>query len=238
VPAAAIDHIAGDDLDPLVGRQVMRDGDRVIALLPQGFEPAAVAQLHAVLALGELAQDRVEPELVATLRPLGALRGRPLAAVMGSLDAGDLETGQAGAIKRGVRKIFRRRGGAHRIGDAEAAHELHGTGIEGGGARMVGRSLALLDDQAGYPAQAKVGGERKAHRPGAHDQDGDFGGAGPLCHSCRRDSLGFRAGVNQPAYSCIRAPRQGFRPRAGRGSSGGTAMRCGKKKPRHLAGQD
>ncbi len=220
VPAAAVDDILGHDLDALVARQIicqiLGGDDDAVALLPQGFEPAAVAQLHAGLGQGEIAQDRIEPELVAALRPLRALRGGAAAAVMGALDAGDLEAVEAGAVERRVREILRRRGRPHRLGHAEPAHELHGARIEGGGARMVGRSLALLDDQAGHAALAEVGRQRQADRAGADDQDRDFGDAGLRCHSGRwvlcgeADAGGRRRARPGPAYSCIRAPGQGL----------------------------
>src|SRR5439155_20665946 len=43
--------------------------------------------------------------------------------------------------------------------------------VDGGRARMIGRSLALLDDEAGGAAPAEIGRQRKADRAAADDQD-------------------------------------------------------------------
>jgi len=67
-------------------------------------------------------------------------------------------------MERGVGKILRRGGGPHRLGEAEAVHEFHRARIEGGGARMVRRTFALLDHEAGDPPQPEIGCERQTHQ--------------------------------------------------------------------------
>ncbi len=115
---------------------------------------AAVAQCHAVLAWAKARsrRDRVEPEpLVAALRPAP---GSPGFSVRCRRDgdarcARSRSFGQCGGAieRRCVGNLPARRPRAPRVGNAEPAHEFHGACVEGGGARMVGRSLALLDHQ-------------------------------------------------------------------------------------------
>jgi hypothetical protein len=78
VPAAAVDDVLGGDLAALVARQIMCGDDDAVALLGQLLEAAAAAQFCALEARREIAQDRVEPELIAALGPLGLTAVGPL----------------------------------------------------------------------------------------------------------------------------------------------------------------
>src|ERR1700733_6854425 len=80
VAAAAIDEIAGGDLVALVAGEIVHDRDHAAALLAQLFEAPAEPQLGARKAGGALAQDRVEPDLVATLGAFRTHGGRRAAA--------------------------------------------------------------------------------------------------------------------------------------------------------------
>ena len=138
------------------------------------FQPAAVAQLDLVEAPGALGQDGIEKELVAALRAFRALPDRLTAAMSGTLDARDLVAGERRAIERRVRKVVRRAGRVHGVGNAPAPHEFHRARIERGGARMVRWTFALLDEETGRAAHAEIRRERKPDRAAADDQDRSF----------------------------------------------------------------
>src|SRR3954471_23237250 len=115
-----------------------------------------VAQIDAVEAACQVAQDRIEPDLVAALRALRAGRGRGAAAMVRAFDAGNLETRERRAIEGGMREILRRGGVTHLCADAPTPHDLHRAGVDGGRPRMIGRAFALLDDEAGRAAPAEI----------------------------------------------------------------------------------
>ncbi len=94
--------------------------------------------------------------------------------MMRPVDARDLEAGQGRAVERGMREILRHAVAANGIGNAETPHELHRARIECGGAGVIRRTFALFDHEAGHAAAAEIGGERKPHGAGAHDQDRRF----------------------------------------------------------------
>ena len=171
VAAGAIDQEAGADALGLARLAVAhRRGDAVGVAVEQ-LEPAAIAQRDAGEASGQLAQDRVEPDLVAALRPLGR-GGQGLAPAMGRpLDAADLEARQAGEVQDGRREVGRGAREPHLLGDAPAAAELHRARVHGVGARVVDRAVTLFDQQAVDPAPAEIGGEPQPDRPAADDEN-------------------------------------------------------------------
>ena len=115
----------------------MHRGDDMVVRFRDRLQPAAVAQLDLVEALGALGQDGIEKELIAALRAFRALADRLTAAMSWPLNARDLVAGERRAIERRVRKVVRRAGRVHGVGNAPAPHELHRTRVERGGARMV-----------------------------------------------------------------------------------------------------
>ena len=135
------------------------------------FQPAAVAQLDLSKAPGALGQDRVEKELIAALGAFRALPDRHTTAMSWTLNSRDLIAGERRAIERRVRKVFRRTGFMHGVGNAPTPHELHRTRVERGGARMVRGPLALLDEQTRYTAHAEIRRERKPDWTSSDDQD-------------------------------------------------------------------
>src|SRR5262249_23465391 len=108
VPAAAVDRITGDNAASLVARKIVHGRDDMVVGLGELIEAPAIAQVDALKACREVAQDRVEPDLVAALRPLRARGGRPTTAVVRPVDAGDLEARERCAIECGVREVLRR----------------------------------------------------------------------------------------------------------------------------------
>src|SRR4051812_31473479 len=96
---AAIDEIIRRDLKPLVACAVVHRRDDVVAGFANRFQATAVAQFDVVEARGELRQDGVEEELIATLRTFRALFDRLTAAMGGPLDARDFMTGERRAIE-------------------------------------------------------------------------------------------------------------------------------------------
>src|SRR5262249_7255516 len=95
-------------------------------------------------------------------------------AMGGALDACDLVTAERRAIEDRVREVIRRAGRAHRIGNAPAAHELHGAGIQCSGARMVRQTVTLFNHKTRGTAQPEIRGERKPDRTAADNEDGSF----------------------------------------------------------------
>ena len=91
MPAAAVDHVGRRDLDALVAGKVMHGGDDTVAVLAQALEAMTMPEVDAGVALGKFPQYRIEPELVAALRPLGAGGALTHAAVVRALDARDFE---------------------------------------------------------------------------------------------------------------------------------------------------
>src|SRR5262249_31980787 len=170
VAAAAGDQIVGGDALAPSSREVVHGRDHAVVVLLEGFEPAIEPHLHAGKAFGAGAQDRIEPELVAALRPLRADRAGRASTVAGTLDAGDFEAGERGEIEHRVRIILGRAGFAHRVGDAPAAEEFHGAGVLRIGARMRDAAVALLDQEAPDAAPAEIDGEAEPDRPAANDQ--------------------------------------------------------------------
>ena len=60
------------------------------------------------------------------------------------------------------------------FGNAPAPAEFHGAGIYGVGARMIDRTVGLLDERTCDPAPPEIGGERKSHRTATDDEDWRF----------------------------------------------------------------
>ena len=138
--AAAGDQVVGLDGVRFAAGEIGHGRDDAAVLLHEQFKARAQLQRHGREAGRKIAQDRIEPELVAALRPLRADRGARGAAVAGPVEARDLVAGEAGEIEHGVREVRRRAGLLHALGDAPAAEQLHGARVLGGGARM-SRSL-------------------------------------------------------------------------------------------------
>src|SRR5262245_2038244 len=113
VAAAAGNETVGGDALALATRELAYGRDHAVIVLLEGFETAVEPHLHPGKAFGARAQDRIEPELVAALRPLRAHRAGRASAVAGTLDAGDFEAGERSEIEHRVRIILGRAGCAH-----------------------------------------------------------------------------------------------------------------------------
>ncbi len=172
IAARAIDQEAGADAVGPAGLAVAHRGDDAVGVALERFEAAAITHRDGREASRQLAQDRVEPDLVAALRPLRRGRQRLVAAVGRPLDAADFVARQAGEVQDGRREVRRRPRGAHLVGDAPAAAELHRARVHRVGPRVVDRAVALLDQQALDAAPAEIGGEPQPHRPAAEDKYG------------------------------------------------------------------
>ena len=175
VPAAAGDEIVGGNFLPRTRDEIMHGHDHAGVVLLEGLEPAREPHGDAGKAHGVFAQDRIEPELVAALRPFRADGARRAAAMTGPLDARDLEARQRREIEHGVRIVLRRAGLAHLVRDPQPPEELHGAGILGIGAGMRDGAVALLDQEAFDAAPTEIGGKAEAHRSSADDQHGCVG---------------------------------------------------------------
>ena len=91
--AAAGHEVIGRNPFALAGREILHRRDHTVVVLLERFEPAAQPQRHAGKARGPIAQDRVEPKLIAALRPFRADGARRAATVAGPLDARNFKTG-------------------------------------------------------------------------------------------------------------------------------------------------
>ena len=154
---------------------------------PGSAEATLVAQRDAGKAACQVAHDGIEENLIAALRALRCRRQRRRPAIGRPVDAGDLVTLKAGDVDDVERKIGRRAGVADLIGDAPTAAELHRPRIHGIGAGVKDVAVTLLDQQALDPAPTQIGGERKADRTAADDENGHFGCAALRCF--RQESI-------------------------------------------------
>src|SRR3954470_6330559 len=105
VPATAGHEVIGRNPPARAGPGIMPRGDPPAIVMLERFEPAAQPQRHAGKAPGSIAQDRIEPKLVAALRPFRADGAGRSAAVVGALEARNLETRERREIEDGVGKI-------------------------------------------------------------------------------------------------------------------------------------
>src|SRR5690348_16263213 len=120
VAAAAIDEILRRDGLFRAAREIAHPGDDAVALFDQGFEAAAIPQRDRWPRQHEIAQDRIEKQLAAALRPLRADRRWRAAAMARALDPPNLLPVKTGDIERGVRKIGRGAVALHLLGNAPA----------------------------------------------------------------------------------------------------------------------
>ena len=169
--AAAGDQIVARYLPGFAARAIGDGRDNAAVAFHERFEARAHRERHGRKAHRKIPQDRIEPELVAALRPLRADRRARSAAVAGAVDARDLVAGEARQIEHGMREVGRRAGLLDALGDPPAAEQLHGARVLRGGAGMRDRAVALLHHRAFDAAPAEIGGEPEPDRPAADDQD-------------------------------------------------------------------
>src|SRR6478672_1508717 len=171
VSATASHEVIGRNPLALVSHEITHHGDHAAIVLLERLEPAAQPQRDAGKAPGSIAQDRIEPKLVAALRPFRTDGARRTPAVVGALEACNLETRERREIENGVGKVPRRAGLTHPVSDPPSPEELHGAGVLGVGARMRNGAVALLHQDTLDAAPAKIDRKAEPDRTASHDQD-------------------------------------------------------------------
>src|SRR3954465_14539942 len=156
VAATAGHEVMGRNSLALAGHEIVHRGDHAAIVLLERFEPAAQSQRHTGKAPGPIAQDRIEPKLVAALRPFRADGARRAPAVVGALEACNLETRERREIENGGGKVPGRPGLTHPVGNPPSPEELHGAGVLGVGTRMRDGAVTLLHLETLDAAGAKI----------------------------------------------------------------------------------
>src|SRR6185437_7119595 len=171
-PAVAADEIARADGLALTALHRFELGADAVRILGKAEKLGAIPYLHMLRhRAAPLQQDGIEHVLRATLAVLRALRRGHLVLHRREAFAPQLVAVERGEIHVVLRIIARIGRMLDRIDQPPAAAELHRPEADEIHARLIDRSVALLDDEAAPAAPTQIARQRQPYRAGADDQN-------------------------------------------------------------------